>query len=166
MYKNHYSEIIAFGSIQTSILLSYRSIFISSQSILFAVATFAATQLHGSYFCYILFPVGIFLSVSWLRIDRDRGYDELFFDNHILNMEKGGEISDVYSQYYTWIKKTLSEKKLALKSGPEGKPMMELHRLSLARGVLGTILPILFIGLWIALLLFVLYRKYGVYFGL
>jgi len=157
MSENQYSEIAAFESAQGSVLQSYRSIFISTQSILFAVATFVASQSQGSCFSLVLVPLGICLSVSWYCIDWYRGLDELFFDSCLLRHEEGEKISNVFSNYYEWSKKTRSEKIEFLKSGPRGDEVVDISKRWLStRGVMGKLLPTLFAVLWIALALIVL----------
>lgn len=156
--KNEYAEIIAFGSTQTALIQSYRNIFLTCQSILFAVAAFIASQ--GSPVSVLLSPIGVFLSVSWIVIDRHRGLDELFFDCHLLNKEKGIEISNVYNAYYDWGALSLKGKKDKISECPRGKDVLRVYgKLISTKGVIGTLLPSLFLLLWAILVYLVLFNK-------
>ena len=156
--KNEYAEIIALGSTQTALIQSYRNIFLACQSILFAVAAFIASQ--GSPVTVLLSPIGVFLSLSWIRVDRDRGLDELFFDCQLLKLEKGIEVSNVYNAYYDWGALSLKGKKDKINECPRGKDVLRVYgKLVSTKGVFGTILPSLFLLLWTILVYMVLFTE-------
>ena len=152
MYKNQYSELSAFESTQVSLMQSYRGIFISTQSILLSVATFVASQPQGSYYSLMLVIPGVCLSVLWFIIDSYKGLDAAFFDSCLLRHEEGENTSNVFSNYFDWVKKTHKEKIEFLRSGSKGDLIVEiLNAWFSTRGVMGKLLPVVFTALWITL---------------
>lgn len=156
MYENSYSEILAFEGIQGSLLQSYRSIFVSSQSILFGIAVFIASQSQGSNFCFLLGPLGVLICVAWVIIDHSRGLDELFFDARLREMERGEIVKNVYTQYYEWIEMSPNEKLRALRKEPAGEQLVSVGTKPIStRGFMGTFLPCFFLILWCVIMVIV-----------
>lgn len=84
-----YNQIIAMWDIQDSLLQSYRNIFLTSQSIIFAIAVFIVSG-SNPYLGSLLFVVGIFMIFwLWIPICKSRGYDVWFFHLQLLYHEEG-----------------------------------------------------------------------------
>jgi len=85
--------------IQDSLLQSYRSIFITSESILLSLAV-AVLSVGNAYFSLILAGPGIFLHVLWLKICSARARDVTFTQRVIEKVEKDEiERFDVLSEF-------------------------------------------------------------------
>lgn len=92
-------ELMDLWSIQESLLQSYRSLFITVQSIIVAVAAVVTDQPGSALF---LVALGIVLLVAWHQVCRDRAEDVSFAQWLVLQSERGVEIPsplDTFKQF-------------------------------------------------------------------
>jgi len=85
-----YGHLIALWDIQDTLLQSYRSLFLGSQSILFGIAVFVA-QGTVPLLSAILFLVAMPIIRVWRDITEERGYDVWFFQLRLMRLEAGME---------------------------------------------------------------------------
>ena len=137
-------EILNHWQIQDSLLQSYRGLFLTSQSIIFAIASVIATNSNPDKIVFIILLIlGLILLYLWFNIGRARGLDVSYFQMLLLKDEKGEKISNIMTNFKEWQSKKSKEKIIELK---EFKLDKSRTRTTLERDV-----PILFLFLWIAL---------------
>lgn len=158
--KNNYAELIALQGIQEMLLQNYRNIFLSSQSLLLAVAVFIASRPQAGYFSLFLLAAGIPLCLAWILTDRSRGLSAHFFECQLLKMEQGIEVSKVYNTWLGWTNLELKARKENLEATDVCKPLTKIPKdWKSTRRVMGTILPVIFMLLWVIMALYVLFTQ-------
>lgn len=140
--SNTYDQIIAMWSHQDSTLQAYRGIFLTSESILFAIAVFTASG-SKPWLTIFLVPIGLFLLLVWDEVCRNKGFDVWFFQWQLLKLEDGQQVSDIFNELVKWREMTRLKKKNTLESDKLGKRVVEKK----ARPKM-EILPALFGILW------------------
>lgn len=139
-----YDQLIAMWGIQDSLLQSYRNIFLTSQSIIFAVAVFVASG-SKPYLSFFLLPIGIYLLWIWFTICRSRGYDVWFFHWQLLKFEDGQPIdSKIFTNFKKWQSLGVKKQKKKLKNDNLGKRLLK----SQVRVKMEYYLPCIFVVLW------------------
>ena len=83
-----YERLIYFATLQDSLLQSYRSLFLNSQSVLFAIAVFVASG-ERPLFVIFLMPIALYVIYIWIDITRHRGSDVWFFHRRLLWADHG-----------------------------------------------------------------------------
>jgi hypothetical protein len=101
MYKD---ELISMWGIQDALLQSYRSIFLTSQSILFGIIAVIATKYP--ILALLLSPIGFcIVHKLWKPICKGRGYDVWFFHLQLLYYEKKRKFIKIIQEQETSDKK-------------------------------------------------------------
>jgi len=147
-FEKEYSEIISIWDIQDSLLQAYRTIFITSQSVLFSISVFISTSIKP-YYIFFVFPMGLYLLWLMYKLTRKRGFGVWFCQLQILKIEKNSFYFT--GKFLTEFKKfmQLSNKKKAiiLKNDKIGKGLIsDRTRKSMDFEISG-----IFLALWIAL---------------
>ena len=171
-----YDQLIAMWDIQDSLLQSYRNIFLTSQSIIFAIAVFIASG-STPYFAFLLLSIGIFMIYRlWIPICQRRGYDVWFFHLQLLYCEEGKMVRvmdtkrpgydinidkidtidpndiNIFTSFKKWQNMSIGEREKFLNEDAHGKELLE-------RGVRAKMerdLPYSFVVLWVILALFII----------
>jgi hypothetical protein len=142
--KQMKDEILSHWQIQESLLQSYRSLFLTSQSIIFSIASIIATDSHSNKIVFlILLILGIVLLYFWFQIGNARGLDVSYFQMLLLRTEKGEEINDIMINFKRWQILERKRKNNLLKE-------FELEK-SKTRTTMEIYVPTLFLLLWIGL---------------
>ena len=137
-------ELINYWQIQDALLQSYRSLFLTSQSIIFSIASIIATNAHpNATVFFILLLLGMTLLYYWFQIVNARGWDVSYFQMLILKLETGEAIENPMLNFKEWQTKSKQQKISILKEFKLDK--------SKTRTTLGVILPALFVFLWLFL---------------
>jgi hypothetical protein len=137
-------EIIYHWQIQESLLQSYRGLFLTSQSIIFAIASIIATNPNPEKFVFsILLVQGIILLKFWFEIGIKRGLDVSYFQMLLLKSEKGEATNNIMTNFKEWQSKDRKSKIKILKEFKLDK--------SRTRTKLEIYVPTLFVFLWIGL---------------
>jgi len=153
------SFLFSLWSIQNSVLQSLRVIFIGVGTVVLSLATVLALSDKHYYLVLVLCPLGIFISLRWRIICKDRGYDDSYLRGQILRLENGEHISDeVLTDFREWQSKTQREKRdeLAARNGTS------LVLPSKTRIFVDNHLPLVFLACWMLLLLSLVLRVSGV----
>ncbi|MDY6895746.1 MAG: hypothetical protein SVO01_10085 [Thermotogota bacterium] len=147
-----YDQLIALWDIQDSLLQSYRNIFLTSQSIIFAIAVFI-TSGSKPYLSFVLLPIGICLLWIWYTICRSRGYDVWFFHWQLLKFEDGQPIySEIFTNFKKWQALGVKKQREKLENDDLGKHLLK----SQVRIKMEYYLPCSFGVLWIILTLLII----------
>ncbi len=178
--ENLMSYLIAMWDIQDSLLQSYRNLFLTSQSIAFAIAvSIVSVSSHiWIFLALLLLFIGIFMVVYlWIPICKRRGYDVWFFHLNLLYLKEGklvtvsnrnrvqiksisGEdISGIFISFKNWQNMSIKDREFFMKHDKNGKVLME----SKTRVKLEKHLPWTFIILWTVLGVFMIIKMlYGI----
>jgi len=149
-----YDQLIAMWDIQDSLLQSYRNIFLTSQSIIFAIAVSVASG-SKPYFSLFLLPIGIYLLWVWFTICQSRGYDIWFFQWQLLKFEKGKQInSKILTNFKEWQGLGIKKQRETLENDDLGELLLK----SKVRVKMESYLPCIFGILWLVLTLFIIYH--------
>jgi hypothetical protein len=84
-----YSGLLQLWSIQNSILQSFRAVFIASETFVLGFAAILSARDQTSLVGRLVPLFGIVLSVAWIRVCLDRGYDDSYCRGQILKLENG-----------------------------------------------------------------------------
>ena len=140
-------------SIQDMLLQSYRTIFLTSQSVLFAVGVFVAAGSRATL-ALPLAVIGLFLIFPWIGIVNNRGYDVWFFHLRLLRIEKQLPVpDDLFTQFKSWQGKDLKAKQKELSSDELGKLLLK----GKTRPILDWWIPIAFCACWVLVAIFVIF---------
>mgnify|MGYP000913083138 CR=1 FL=1 len=138
-------EILNHWQIQESLLQSYRGLFLTSQSIIFSIASIIATNPNPDKIVFlILLSLGLLLLWFWFRIGNARGLDVSYFQMLLLKTENGETIDKILTRFKEWQCKGRQEKIKILKESKLDK--------SKTRTTLEIIVPTIFLVLWIFLI--------------
>jgi hypothetical protein len=138
-------------SIQDSLLQAYRGIFITTQSIVFAIAVFIASN-SRPLFAIFLALLGFCLLVVWFLVCLRRGLAVWFFQWHILLLEKGESVPQaILSEFKQW---QSSKGWRALKGNHDWQRLTK----SQTRFLMDKTLPVAFGALWIFLIVYAFWR--------
>jgi hypothetical protein len=136
-------------SIQDSLLQSYRSFFLNSESILLGIAIFAA-QSKLPWFAYFPAIPGLWLYFQWTTITHSRGLDVFYFHWLMLKLEAGHSVpADVMTQFKEWQRKDPAQRLAVLKADPLGNYLLG----SPTRKKLDVVLPHTFLWFWVVVIL-------------
>ncbi|MBS1508433.1 MAG: hypothetical protein JSS79_17475 [Bacteroidetes bacterium] len=135
-------EILMHWQIQENLLQSYRLMFLITQTIIFCAALLTTSRLLAFLILSIL---GITLLVCWVQIAGARALDVSYFQMQLMKQEKTPASEPVITQFKAWqrLSKMEKEKRLA---------EYGLHQ-SQTRRKMEKVIPMLFAGLWAAVLL-------------
>ncbi len=143
------------------LLQSYRALFITSQSVMFSVSVFLASSkqntgdipdIENGIYLIFLAIAGISLIGLWIYSTFHRGYAVWYFQWKLLLSEQNVYDSDApFNDFSTWQSKSVKEKRAELSSCYTGNKVLS-NGFSV-RHILNTLLPGLFLLLWVALLL-------------
>ena len=147
---NSYEKLLALWSIQESLLQTYRSIFISAQSIVAGFAVAIVTT-HKYLAVILLIVLGVFFLRLWVAVCRSRALDVTFIQWRILKAEEGEPTPKPLSA----LKEFQSSKTF------QGKPVLQEERFendakSLTRHRMDRQLPFAFEIIWFLLTVYVL----------
>jgi hypothetical protein len=164
MPKVSIDTLISLWDIQDSLLQSYRSMFITAQSIIFAIG--AALTIQAPKATLVLACMGVLTVFLWHVVCRNRALDVTFSQWLVLNAEQGLDIhypvtflkSFQACEVVTIENKSVwreIEKKRTNTSGVELDldPLFKKMLESKTRKKLENYLPLLFLILWIAVIL-------------
>jgi hypothetical protein len=138
------NELLSHWQIQESLLQSYRGVFLTSQSIVFAVASIIATSVSPNKPVFILLIIlGLVLLYYWYQIANARGLDVSYFQMMLMKAERNEKLENILTNFKTWQKLNADDKIRILNefglSQSRTRITMEIY------------LPALFLILWIAL---------------
>jgi hypothetical protein len=101
--ENNNDEILSHWQIQESLLQSYRGFFLTSQSIIFAFASFGVNNSNGDYrVFFVLMVLGLFLLKYWCYIGNRRGLDVSYFQMLLLQTEDGDSMDKIMTSFKSW----------------------------------------------------------------
>jgi len=150
-------ELLKFWHIQEYLLQSYRRLFTTSQSIIFAIASIMATNHEPTVLSVIVYAVllilGLFLYYYWNQIAKSTGMDVSYFQMLLLRCEQGEQLNSIMINFKDWQKQSTKSKLDELKK-------YDLDH-SNARTILEKYLSAVFLILWITLTLIVLTTLFG-----
>ena len=174
------NQLIAMWDIQDSLLQSYRNIFLTSQSIIFAISVIIASG-PKPFWAFLLFFIGVFMIFYlWIPICQRRGYDVWFFHLNLLYYEEGKvviveddatnskhknrikifpintENINIFRSFKNWQEMNIMERKDFLKNDKNGKLLVR----SKVRTKMEKHLPWAFVVLWGILGLFIIIRVF------
>ena len=141
-----HSELLRLWGIQESLLQTYRSIFLSTQSIfisLGAALALASTEIKQAI--YVLLPIsfmGIYLLFVWLKVTRQRSAAVNFCQEQVIKLEDGEIITKPLQNMNSHLKSSGANHK-----GDDTRKKLQS-------------LPYVFLTLWIILLCFSVYWVY------
>ncbi len=137
-------QILNHWQIQESLLQSYRRLFLTSETIIFSVASIIAAESQPNKLVFlILLILGSVLLYFWFQIGKARGLDVSYFQMLLLRAEKGEEIKDLLTNFKKWQFLDKKEKNKIL-----AKFKLEKSR---TRTTMEIYVPSLFIILWLGL---------------
>lgn len=145
---NEYSKILSIWSIQDSLLQSYRSIFLSSQSVLFSISVFIATS-KEPLFMFFIFPIGLYLLYLMFKLTRKRGMGVWYCQLHILKIE-----NNEYNQskdFMTEFKEFMTAKYKKNRNEIENSNYSKILLKDSIRKSMDFKISIIFLILWLAL---------------
>jgi hypothetical protein len=137
------SEILGHWQIQESLLQSYRSLFLTSQSIIFAIGSIVAADDKMKVVFLPMLILGIVLLYFWHDLGTLRGLDVSYFQMQLMKAENGKSVGNLMLEFKVWQGLGKKEKRDRLKE-------FGLHR-SKTRLWLEDLVPLLFLVLWICL---------------
>lgn len=152
------SEILSYWQIQESLLQTYRGQFLTSESILFAIACVILTikdPNHEWVFCLLFFLLcflGMFISICWMAIVTGRGVFVKYFQDRLREQRFYGNIMTDFDK----CKENERKKKIFANIIFHWKEAKK-PPLFIARHIFGVWFPILFCSLWIILFLIALW---------
>ncbi len=91
-------ELLSHWQIQESLLQNYRTLFLTSQSIIFSIA---ATNISFMSFMAML-VLGWVLIWKWREITNARGLDVTYFQTQLLYLEKGIQPGKIFTEFRFW----------------------------------------------------------------
>jgi hypothetical protein len=143
-FFNMKNELLSHWQIQESLLQSYRGVFLTSQSIVFAVASILATSVSPNKPVFILLTtLGLVLLYYWYQLANARGLDVSYFQMMLMKAERNEKLESILTNFKTWQKLNADDKIRILNefglSQSRTRITMEIY------------LPALFLILWIAL---------------
>jgi hypothetical protein len=144
------SEILSYLQIQESLLQSYRGIFLTSESILFAIAGNIITNENPKKCVLLLFCVlGLIACGFWWVIVKERGDFVTYFQKLLKDAEKGHSSKAILTKFENWKKNKREEKiQMKLKGLWEHFTKNFKHPWLIARKLMDVWLPIIFVILW------------------
>jgi len=140
---------------QDSTLQAYRSIFLTSESILFAIAVFTASS-SKPWLAFFLVPPGFSLLWLWHNLCRNKGFDVWFFQWQLLKLEEGQQVSNIFGELTRWRDITPLEKKNTLENCKLGKQVAEkkvrpkMETLPTVFGILWGLLVLVTVVQWLS----------------
>lgn len=122
---SEYSNIISIWDIQDSLLQAYRTIFLTSQSVLFSISVFIATT-NKPYYVFFIFPIGVYLLWLMYSLTRKRGYGVWYCQLQILNIENHSYTHRGFflTEFKKFMQKTDSQKRQILMNDRIGKGLI------------------------------------------
>jgi len=144
-----YDRLLTLWGMHDSLLQWYRNIFLTTQSVIFAVAVFVGGS-HGIKAIFPLALVGLVMIRFWLSVCRSRGHDEWYFQWQLLNLEAGKSPSDpLLKGFKEWQALGPEKQRQRLDEDATAKELLT----SRTRLVMDTYIPVVFVGAWVVLIL-------------
>lgn len=176
MNKLEYEHLIALADLQDSLLQAYRTIFITSQSVIFSIAVFIASG-PVPYLAFLLLFIGLFMIFClWIPICKSRGYDVWFFQLCMLYYERGQMLTlnkdencrwrfeivndlnvKIFENFLKWRRLNLKERERLLNEIEEGRLLTSQSK---TRRKMEKHLPWSFVVSWIILAVFILIKTF------
>ncbi|MFT3796502.1 NUDIX hydrolase [Flavobacterium sp.] len=152
-----YSRLISLWSVQESLLQTYRSLFLTTQSILFSIAVFIATT-KKPYFSMLLFPIGIYLLFFGFRITKKRGFGVWYCILHLHKLDKNLNFNtnSLTIDLHNFMELSYKQKIEYFQSDEVGKSMLD----DKTRRGMDYRITYLFILLWLLLLISIIFINY------
>jgi hypothetical protein len=158
---NLYDRLLALWNIHEMLLQSYRRIFITAQSFIYAGAVAVATT-SVPWFSIPFMVLGLLLVKHWRDICKSRGNDVWFIQLQILKLEDGQNIEpNIYGAIKKWQKIEHDEQVKLLK---ETMDKSNQHSLGLdlvmakTRKIMEETVPLIFVVLWWLIPLLIAFR--------
>lgn len=147
-----FTELNALWNTQESLLQSYRSIFVTAQSIVFAVAvTIASTD--QPWLALLLAVPGMYMMSMWTGICRSRARDVSFVQWLMLKLERGEAVGPVINSFKEYQRSKTYNGTNVLED-EEYREMIN----SMTRRKMEVILPRIFWVMWILLVVYIVVR--------
>lgn len=149
--KTLYEHLIAMWNIHETLLQSYRRIFITAQSVIFAVAV-AVASTSVPWFSLPFMVLGLVLVKHWREICKKRGNDVWYFQLQILKLEDGQTVEpNLLTNLMEWQRRDYAEQVDIIKNTMDRTGKNSLgHNLVTAktRKIMEVTLPNVFLVLW------------------
>jgi hypothetical protein len=148
---------IYIANYQDNLLQTYRLIFISSQTIIISIATLIVSVSPDKWKIFPLFFIGLILLILWWRISEARGFDVSYCHMQLIKIENNESLDqDEKNKPFVAFKKWQNEecKKNILSKFDETHDVKLLD--SRSRKYLGVVLPLIFLGMWILISIFII----------
>lgn len=150
-----YTELMSMWSIQESLLQAYRSIFITAQSVVFAIA--AAVSTLSPWSAIVLAALGVVLLVIWQMVTSNRARDVSFVQWLLLQAEEGHDVPSplkLFKEFQGGLVVTVGTRSVWRSPNPDPKglvndvPFVNLGK-SPSRRWMEVWLPYCFWALWV-----------------
>lgn len=147
-------ELLSHWQIQESLLQNYRTLFLTSQSIIFSIA--ATNNSLMSFIAMLI--LGWVLIQKWLEITYARGLDVTYFQIQLLDLEKGKKTGKIFTDFKFWQNSNSNKDKEDFIKRWQMYPSTEIEKLkdvemikSRTREFLEDCMPRIFRILWVFL---------------
>ncbi len=156
-HQHIYSRILTTWSIQDNLLQMYRSIFLTSQSVIFSIAVYIGTT-EKPFFIILLFLIGLYLLWFMDKLTHKRGYGIWYCQLHLMKIEKGDYFthSNFFSDFNRFMQMNGKEMKQQLANDKTGKGKFDNNTRKKME-----VLTFIFLTLWIALIIITFIIKYN-----
>ncbi len=104
-------EVLNHWQIQENLLQTYRVLFVTSQTLVFSVASITVSQNKPDKITFfVLLCLGLYLLTLWYKICRSRGFDVSYCQKILLDIENNIEHETFMTNFKKWQKKKRDEK--------------------------------------------------------